>query len=400
MKWAKEQSLRNKSNDPKIKSADAKYPNRAPSFTELETFAQRRWDSVLHFLVGSDSTAYEDPPDAVIQFLQETGLMQEDPEWNFKKGGVAPLVITSKGYEFMLLEVHVQVWQFLLQYIIKITQTKVELQKEALLFLISLSYCTVGNAYPADQLNKCSKIFIQDYSLFGLVHVVKIGGHKLFYPTRVAVNLVVGGLVDANIQTKTSTSSAAATRALELALAAPKPSTHHIAIIVQTNFQVCAYTTSSLHVSMLGLFCDVHSFRRLPNVIFYRITRDSIKAAFALGIQASQILKFLKLNAHPRLRTGDQSLLPDNVEDQILLWDRERTRVTMTQVYGLQCLTREEYRAVKLYAEDWDAWGWFHEGQNRILIKYESAERVMNYVRQWRAQMAQRQADADAGTFH
>ena len=42
-------------------------------------------------------------------------------------------------------------------------------------------------------------------------------------------------------------SSAAATRD-------PIPSKNHIAIIVQTNFQVCAYTTSSLHVSMLGLF--------------------------------------------------------------------------------------------------------------------------------------------------
>ena len=49
-------------------------------------------------------------------------------------------------------------------------------------------------------------------------------------------------------------SSAAATRVLENVLEDPIPSKNHIAIIVQTNFQVCAYTTSSLHVSMLGLF--------------------------------------------------------------------------------------------------------------------------------------------------
>ena len=195
-------------------------------------------------------------------------------------------------------------------------------------------------------------------------------------------------------------SSAAATRALELALIAPKPSTHHIAIIVQTNFQVCAYTTSSLHVSMLGLFCDVHSYRRLPNVIFYRITRDSIKAAFSLGITARQILKFLKLNAHPKLRTGDQALLPPNVEDQIWLWDRERTRVAFDKVFDLQCRSEQEYHAVKQYAQDWEACGWANEGQNRVLIKYGSAERVMNYVRHWRAQMAQRQAEADAEAFH
>ncbi len=55
--------------------------------------------------------------------------------------------------------------------------------------------------------------------------------------------------------------------------------TSRLAIIVQTNFQICAYTKSELHVSMLGLFCDETQYRRLPNVCF----RDSVKSAFQLG---------------------------------------------------------------------------------------------------------------------
>ena len=96
---------------------EKKYPNQAPTPTQLETFTQKRWDSVLHYLVGTDDSNYEDPPEAIQHFLQETGLMQEDPDYRGKH--VAPLIISSKGYEFMLQDVIVQVWQFILKYIKK-----------------------------------------------------------------------------------------------------------------------------------------------------------------------------------------------------------------------------------------------------------------------------------------
>lgn len=406
-------------------SEKKKYPNQVPTFIELETFTQKRWDSVLHYLVGTDDPDYEDPPDAIQNFLEETGLMQQDPEYRGGSGGgnqKAPLIISSKGYEFMLQEVHVQVWQFILRYIQKLgAQVNMEsFRREALLFLICLSYCKVGKGYPAGALSKDTKKIMKDFSLFGLVYVCRIGGATLFFPTRVAVNLVVGGLTDGLVTTGTSasssstaastamaagggsasestsiaalSSSAASTRVLENALEDPMPSKNHIAIIVQTNFQVCAYTTSSLHVSMLGLFCDVTSFRRLPNVIFYRITRDSIKSAFKLGIEARQILRFLKMHAHPRLRTGDQSLIPGNVEDQIILWHRELTRVRMEEVYSLQCKDEHEYEAVKQFVQDHDAFGWGSEVKLRILVKYDHAEQTVAFVRRWRTKLFKKRA--------
>ena len=78
-------------------------------------------------------------------------------------------------------------------------------------------------------------------------------------------------------------------RALNESLTASVPGSSHLAIIVQTNFQLCAYTTSELHVSMLSLFCDETQFRRLPNIVFFKITRDSIKSAFRLGIGSGQV---------------------------------------------------------------------------------------------------------------
>ena len=128
------------------------------------------------------------------------------------------------------------------------------------------------------------------------------------------------------------------TRSLEEALAAPIPSRLHLAVVVQTNFQVVAYTRSKLHISTIGLFCDVQSYRRLPNVIFFHLSRDSVRGAFRLGITADQILRFLHVHAHPMLRLEGRALVPSNVRDQIMLWDRERRRVVMDEVRVVLCV--------------------------------------------------------------
>ena len=180
-------------------------------------------------------------------------------------------------------------------------------------------------------------------------------------------------------------------KALDSALAHPRPhDSSHLAIIVQTNFQLCAYTTSELHVSMLGLFCDVQTIRRLPNVVFMSITRDSIKAAFALGIQAQQILRFLEKHAHPKLRQGTTSPLPPNVIDQVFLWDRERHRLAWNEVFSHQCMMAGEFQAVRKYTMDLGAHSWSNEGRNQLYIKYEYAEVVQTFVRKWRAEAAAR----------
>lgn len=148
-------------------------------------------------------------------------------------------------------------------------------------------------------------------------------GESAFYPTNAVVNLVASSEKVGREASAIIGQSVAAARALEDALCAPVPSRSHLAVVVQTNFQVVAYTRSKLHISTLGLFCDVSTFRRLPNVIFFHLTRDLIRSALRLGVTADQILRFLHVHAHPMLRSGDQPLVPSNVTDQILLWDKE-----------------------------------------------------------------------------
>jgi transcription initiation factor TFIIH subunit 4 len=334
-----------------------------PTYNELESFTQSSWDSVLHFLVGSDdvddrssssssnegnnnNNSIDEPSDAMIQFLTRIGLMQEDPDYNIvgttnrsSRGDAAapPLVITSKGYEFMLLDINAQVWQFVLQYMNSLSSlhasSRDAIRIEALSFLICLGSTRVGDGYHISVLGKSKEArqVMKDFGRFGLVFVCRVAGKVAFYPTRVAVNLIasnekgITGMFE-------SEQSVAVTRSLEEALAAPVPSRLHLAVVVQTNFQVVAYTRSKLHISTIGLFCDVQSYRRLPNVIFFHLSRDSVRGAFRLGITADQILRFLHVHAHPMLRLEGRALVPSNVRDQIMLWDRERRRVVMDEV--------------------------------------------------------------------
>jgi transcription initiation factor TFIIH subunit 4 len=377
------------------------------SFEDLERYTQTQWDAVLHFLVGTPKLKIQPSP-AVIHFLLQTGLMQPDPDF---KGSVddAPLVITEKGYDFMLRDNSQQVWHFVVQYLQSLESHKKhkQLAREALLLLVCLGFAQLGEAYLASGLSKDSRVMVKDLALFGLLYVRKIGKQTVFYPTRVAMELV-------GIKSESGTGGASApasmwslsTKALNEALTNPRPQqSSHLAIIVQTNFQLCAYTTSELHVSMLGLFCDVQTIRRLPNIVFMTITRDSVKAAFCLGIQARQILRFLEKHAHPKCREammqsgtslsqGD-SPVPANVIDQIWLWDRERQRVNWTEVYSHQCLMAGEFQAVYQYATETKAHAWSSEGRKFLLINYASAEKVQNFVRQWRAKAAARQAEAE-----
>lgn len=334
----------------------AEKPSRnPPTYNELESYTQSSWDSVLHFLVGSDdvdgdcssnggnsNNSIDEPSDAMIQFLTRIGLMQEDPDYysvgsNRSSRDAAPLVITSKGYEFMLRDINAQVWQFVLQYMNSLSSlhasSREAIRIEALSFLICLGSTRVGDGYHISVLGKSKEArqVMKDFGRFGLVFVCRVAGKVAFYPTRVSVNLIassekgITGMFE-------SEQSVAVIRSLEEALSAPVPSRLHLAVVVQTNFQVVAYTRSKLHISTIGLFCDVQSYRRLPNVIFFHLSRDSVRGAFRLGITADQILRFLNVHAHPKLRLEGRALVPSNVRDQIMLWDRERRRVVMDEV--------------------------------------------------------------------
>ena len=372
---------------------DGKPSRDPPSRRELEAHTQSQWDSVLHFLVGSNdndrkgTNGIEEPIAAMINFLTRIGLMQEDPDYTGKDRSRAPLVITSKGYEFMLRDTNEQVWQFVLQYLNSMAHhdLKDSIRKEALSFLICLGSCRIGEGYFSSVLgSKSARVLMKDFARFGLLFVCRVAGKTAFYPTRVAVNLVASNEKGGSSQSDALLPNLAATRSLEEAMNAPEPTRSHLAVIVQTNFQVVAYTRSKLHISTLGLFCDVQSFKRLPNVVFFHLTRDSIRSAFRLGVTADQILRFLQVHAHPMMRSGNQPMPPANVRDQILLWDRERRRVVMDEVWVHQCRDDAEFSAVGLYASDSEALAWGNAHTNKLYVHLSKSEAIQTFIRKWR----------------
>jgi transcription initiation factor TFIIH subunit 4 len=386
------QSLDSSPWQPLSQSSIAALAKQAPSGTkykqistiDLETHTQETWDAVLHYMVGTPNV--REPSPAVKNFLEATGLMQPAPGW---KGAAnqAPLNITSRGFQFMLLDTHQQVWHFVVQYLQSIEGHKKsdQLLTEAMLFLISLSFAKVGDGYSSSGLSKRGQRLVQDLSLFGLLYVQNFGEkNSVFYPTQIALQLV-----QESSSTDTSMLWSLSTKALDEALAHPRPhDSSHLAIIVQTNFQLCAYTTSHLHVAMLSLFCDEYTIRRLPNVVFMIITRDSVKKAFASGIKAEQILRFLEKHAHPKLRSSSGSPIPQNVEDQIWLWDREQRRLQWTEVFQIDCQMAGEFESVKGHTEQIEAYVWSSKAKGIIYADFSSAEQVQAFSRKWRAKRA------------
>ena len=351
---------------------------------DLERYTLTEWDTILHFLVGTPN--YQDPPAAVVNFVLETGLVQLDPDFEGPEDQ-APYVIASKGYEFMLLDTHLQVWHFVKQYLemLRGRERGTELLQEALYFLICLSFSRVGEGYPASALSKDCRVMMKAFATFGLLKIQEFGKsskNSVFYPTQVALSLVKETSHKASVW-------ALSTEAMEAALANPRPGdSSHLAIIVQSNFTVFAYTTSTLHISMLGLFCDVSTIRRMPNMVFMKLTRDSVKSALALGIEAHQILRFLERHAHPEVRTIDGGPVPSNIRDQIILWNRERNRLKWTEAFLHQCVMEGEFEAFKQWAHDNQCLAYASHETKVILIKAGLQKEAETFLQTWKTAVA------------
>lgn len=150
---------------------------------ELERYARSRWDSVLHFMVGS--TAVQEPPQSVVDILLRTNLMQQSPD-------TRALHITDTGYEFMLKDIHVQMWIFMLEYIRTLDTTGTLRQEDILQFLLQISYCQTNEYYAVADLTATQQLLLGDFVDFGLLYRRRSTSDR-FYTTSLAVNLIFGG---------------------------------------------------------------------------------------------------------------------------------------------------------------------------------------------------------------
>lgn len=145
--------------------------------------------------------------------------------------------------------------------------------------------------------------------------------------------------------------------------------------------KVIAYTRSPLHLAMLRIFVTLRI--RLPNAAMGTLTQESIRYAMSFGITAKTILNFLTSHAHPAVR-GRKPIIPQNVTDQILLWERDRTRVKYQQGdmidLSQEQLSDEDFLEVKKYAEDLGVLLWAGGKQRLLVVSLTGSDRVRVFV--------------------
>mmetsp|Transcript_16915 Transcript_16915/g.39062 ORF Transcript_16915/g.39062 Transcript_16915/m.39062 type:complete len:547 (-) Transcript_16915:189-1829(-) len=353
-----------------------------PSAGEVDGHLHSKWDEVLKYLVEPKSS--KRVGEVVKQFLVRARLIVEkgqapgargsqDSESQGSDSGESEeeeqgeevdngkrFVIGSRGYEFLLQNMKVQMWRFAEELIApnKGPKLKHHLPAETVLrFLFQLSHCKCGEDYSVKELTEKERSLLDHFVNFGFIfRRLRSDGtaSSRFYPTSVACHLI-----DGFKSTESDPGAAGSNLSFNLS---------HFETIVQTNFQVVAYTTKELHLRMLGLFCQLKAI--LPNAVVATITRRSLMDALEDGIGADQILGFLTANAHPRALDRKGGAVPETVRDQIRLWEKERNRISAQKgvLHTLDC-SAEKFVLIAAGLEDEGLLLWQDQTTKRLVAK-------------------------------
>ncbi|KGN49219.1 general transcription and DNA repair factor IIH subunit TFB2 isoform X1 [Cucumis sativus] len=317
---------------------------RLPSLEDLEAYALDQWECFLLQLINSGQA--EKPSNissSVMKVFQKGLLSQRDKE--------APR-LTESGFQFLLMETNAQLWYIIREYISNAEERGVD-PADLISFLLELSFHVTGEAYDIDTLSDEQRYAIKDLADLGLVKLQQGRKESWFIPTKLATNLSMS-LADSS------------SRKLGF-------------VVVETNFRMYAYSTSKLHCEILRLFSRIEY--QLPNLIVGAITKESLYNAFKNGITAEQIVTFLQQNAHPRVAERIPSV-PENVTDQIRLWESDLNRVDITPAHFYdEFPSREVFEAACDYAREWNGLLWEDSKNLRLVVKADIHTHMREHLR-------------------
>ncbi|PQM39225.1 RNA polymerase II transcription factor B subunit 2 isoform X1 [Prunus yedoensis var. nudiflora] len=318
---------------------------RLPSSEDLEAFALEQWECFLLQLINSSQI--ERPSNissSMMKIFQRGLLSQRDKE--------APR-LTESGFQFLLMDTNAQLWYIIREYISNSEERGVD-SADLISFLLELSFHVTGEAYNINTLTEVQKNTIKDLADLGLVKLQQGRKDSWFIPSRLATNLSVS-LTDSSSRKQGF-------------------------VVVETNFRLYAYSTSKLHCEILRLFSRVEY--QLPNLIVGAITKESLYSAFENGITADQIISFLQQNAHPRVAERVPSV-PENVTDQIRLWETDLNRVEMTPAYHYDGFpSRDLFEGASDFARGYNALLWEDPEDSKkmsLVVKAENHVHMREY---------------------
>ncbi|KHN86571.1 General transcription factor IIH subunit 4 [Toxocara canis] len=346
--------------------------SRKSASKDLGKKATERWECILHYLALPSQKSEQGVSGATKQLFKAAGLTS---------GGESDgdMEITSAGFQFLLLNQTEQIWMYILHYL-RMEESMGKNVVAELDFLLRLTLCvdhTHANGRvrvadgDRDQKTTSRAFFIDDswsetINNF-LMHLRELGlvfirkrKDGYFFITPLFTHLTVSSSSENSIAEKRS---------------------HAGYIIVETNYRVYAYTDSSLQLAILSTFTEM--LYRFNDMSVGMLTRDSVRRALQVGITASQIIAFLRANAHPETAaaaaasSGTVQCVPVTVADQIRLWEDERHRLVFFESALYSTFESErEYIGVKEYARSQDILLWFDDVQRLVVVTEEGHDKV------------------------
>lgn len=367
----------------------------------LDRFASQKWETILHFMVGSELPSM--PSRSVLSLLKLGGLMESSGS-GFK--------ITNSGFQFLLQDVNIQIWTILFEYL-NLTQDLNMDPVDVLNFIFILGSLELGKAYSVSSLSETQISMLPDLRDYGLVYQ-RSEGSSIFYPTRLATTLTSDStglktpsmVVDQSVQDAETKDQDSISSHSDNQLGQ---------VVLETNFKVYAYTNSPLEIAILNLFVSLKT--RFANMVIGQLTRESIRKALYNGITAEQIIRFLETHAHsqmrslakekldkkiefdashnintaggaPQSKTADNAvaqhkleILPPNVVDQIRLWQLEMDRIQTFDGYLFKDFKNaNEYDILYNYAVEVGVLIWSDKPNLRFFVTAEGMAQVADFA--------------------
>ncbi|KAL3345334.1 hypothetical protein AABB24_024343 [Solanum stoloniferum] len=235
-----------------------------------------------------------------------------------------PPRLTESGFQFLLMDTIAQLWYIIREYITNAEERGVD-SADLIAFLLELSFHVTGKGRK----------------------------ESWFIPTKLATNLSIS-LADTTSRKQGF-------------------------IVIETNFRLYAYSTSKLHCEILRLFARVEY--QLPNLIVGAINKESLYKAFQNGITSEQIVSFLQQNAHPRVAERIPSV-PENVTDQIRLWESDLNRVEMTPAHFYdEFPSKDVFEAACDFAREYGGLLWEDSKRMRLVVKADILTEMKEFLR-------------------
>ncbi|XP_064957145.1 general transcription and DNA repair factor IIH subunit TFB2-like isoform X3 [Musa acuminata AAA Group] len=320
---------------------------RLPTLEDLETYASEQWECFLLQLINSaQAEKLTSFSSSMIKVFQRGLLSARENE---------PPKLTENGFQFLLMDTNAQLWYIIREYISTAEDRGVD-PTDLISFLLELSFHTLGEAYNLNTLTDVQRIAIKDLADLGLVKLQQGRKESWFIPTKLATNL-----------------SASFT---------DSSSNKEGFVVVETNFRMYAYSTSKLYCEILRLFSRIEY--QLPNLLVGAITKESLYNAFENGITADQIICFLQQNAHPRVAQKIPAV-PENVTDQIRLWETDKNRVEITPSYLYEDFpSKEVFEAACDFARELGGLLFEDSRTMRLVVRVEVHQEMRDFLRRQR----------------